>query len=466
MFRLLARLFADPTLTGTGTAPSPGDPVFATHPVQLSRWLEQVFAGSGIARWPGVGSQTVTVDPDAIRRLQLPEGLRNSSLGPNTGGLESGIQPPAVLGDPTPFTPNPPPALGIDRLPLPWDHLIYAYLIESTGILPVFAEVVRRFSVGETLEAPSTTTLAWARATEELFFRDPPLFHIGGLTSQLRPDAAVNRRNAYWRMFGWDLPHPGPEGQPWKRDVGAAANTRFLELFGELLRQVWLGFENQRNSAGANPTDDTYIGYLCQTIGEMLRMRRRGGMLAREEFAFVSMLSWFHLTVETDTSVVNDLRATAGPAGNPADRLAGVAARVGITLPRQTRELFDLADLLSPILWFIERREFDSAAQARTLYLSTGVTNPIAEDVLRLIDLWQSATGQRVKDLAVAVRSGVAAPASPGARSGAAPVAASGPAASARAAQPTRLPAGPSLSTIPLTPGQPAPSNGHATAPR
>ena len=455
MFRILASLFADPTLARVGVSPAPGDPVFATHPIQLSRWLEQVFAGGGIAAWPSVGSQTITVDPDAIRRLQLPEGLRNSDLGINTGGLESGIRPPAGPGDPTPFVPNPPPALGIDRLPLPWDHLIYAYLVESTGIIPVFAEVVRRFSVGETLEAPSTTTLAWARATEELFFRDPPLFHVGGLTSVLRPDAAVNRRNAYWRMFGWDLPHPGPEGQLWKRDVGAAANTRFLELVSELLRQVWLGFENQRNTVGANPTDDTYIGYLCQTIGEMLRMRRRGGMLVREEFSYVSMLSWFHLTVETDTSVVNDLRATAGGAGNPADRLAGIASRVGITLPRQTRELFDLADLLSPILWFIERREFDSAAQARTLYVSTGVTNPIAEDMLRLIDLWQSATGQRVKDLGVAVRQSL-----PGGST-----VAPGSRPAGRTAQPTRLPAGPTLSTIPLTPS-PSSTNGHLPANR
>jgi hypothetical protein len=460
MFRILAELFADPALARTGGSPASGDQVFATHPIQLSRWLEQVFAGGGIAAWPSVGTQTVTVDPDAIRRLQLPEGLRNSDLGINTGGLESGIRPPTTPGDPTPFIPNPPPALGIDRLPLPWDHLIYAYLIESTGIIPVFAEVVRRFSVGETLEAPSTTTLAWARATEELFFRDPPLFHVGGLTSVLRPDAAVNRRNAYWRMFGWDLPHPGPEGQAWKRDVGAAANTRFLELVSELLRQVWLGFENQRNTVGANPTDDTYIGYLCQTIGEMLRMRRRGGMLAREEFSYVSMLSWFHLTVETDTSVVNDLRATAGGAGNPADRLAQIASRVGITLPRQARELFDLADLLSPILWFIERREFDSAAQARTLYVSTGVTNPIAEDMLRLIDLWQSATGQRVKDLGVAVRQSL--PVEPSSAPASAPASGS----RRRVAQPTRLPAGPTLSTIPLTPSHPASTNGHVPANR
>ena len=461
MFRTLARLYADPTLTGTNPGPFPGDPVFTTHPIQLSRWLEQVFANGGVTQLPPLGLEAVPINAEAVRRLRLPAGLRDRTLEIGTGTLESGITTAAVSTDPPGFDPNPPPALGTTA-PLVWDHLIYAYLVESTGILPVFGEVIRRFSVGETLEAPSVLTLAWARATEELFFRDPPLFHIGGLTSQLRPDAAVNRRNAYWRMFGWDLPHPGPEGQPWKRDVGAAANTRFLELVDELLRQVWLGFENQNNSSGANPTDDTYLGYLCQTLGEMLRMRRRGGMLTREEFSYVTMLSWFHLTVETDTAVVQDLRATASTAGNAADRLAGVASRVGVTLPRQARELFDLADLLSPILWFIELGRFNSAAQARTLYLTSGGSNPIADDMLRLIDLWQSATGRRVKDLSVVDRTGVTAKAAPRA---AAPAGdsgrpASGAAAAPRPVQPTRLPAGPTLSTIPLNPAQPAPANG------
>ena len=84
---------------------------------------------------------------------------------------------------------GPPDALGVGA-PLIWDHLIYAYLVESTGILPIFSEVVRRYVVGETLDAPSPQTLAWVRATEELFFRDPPLFAIGGVTEP----AASGRR--------------------------------------------------------------------------------------------------------------------------------------------------------------------------------------------------------------------------------------------------------------------------------
>ncbi|WP_433684768.1 hypothetical protein [Nocardia sp. CA-119907] len=251
--------------------------------------------------------------------------------------------------------------------------------------------------------------MAWIRATEELFFRDPPLFRVGGLTSQLRPDARVNRRNAYWRMFGLDLPHaaPGVSGQPWKRDAGATSNIRFIEIWTELLRQVWLGIENERNTSGANPTDSNYIAYLCKTLGEMLRLRRVGGMLSREEFSYVCMLAWFHLAVGSDNDVIRDLNARAGFVGNPADRLAAVGARVGVAPSRQAREMFELADVISPLMWAIELGLFDTADQAELLYRSTGITTPgpaPARTMNQIIDLWQSATGDRVKDLAVTTR--------------------------------------------------------------
>ena len=55
----------------------------------------------------------------------------------------------------------------------------------------ILAEVTRRYVVGETLEPPSLETQQWLRATEELFFRDPPLYHITGITSQFRPDSRI-----------------------------------------------------------------------------------------------------------------------------------------------------------------------------------------------------------------------------------------------------------------------------------
>jgi hypothetical protein len=427
MFRMLARLIADPNLNTPGAVPD-ATTLFATHPIQLSRWLEEAWAGGGVANWPAFGTQNVALgDPAVAARLQLPNGLRNDTL-------RSGIAVPSG-GPVIPPDFEPPPALG-NGLTLAWDHLIYAYLLESTGIIEIFAEVLRRYLVGETLDAPTIDTLVWARASEELFFRDPPLFYIGGLTSQLRPNARTIRRNAYWRMFGTDLPHPLPGAaageQPWKHDAGTVANTRFLELWTELLRQVWMGIENDRNQVGANPTDPSYVAYLCQTLGEMLRLRRRGGMLAREEFSAVTALSWFHLTVESDTAVVRDLRATAGGVGNPADRLAAIGQRVGIAPARHARELFELADLISPVLWFIELDQFSSPANAETLFRIFGVVNPVvARTMIRIVDLWQSATGERIKDSAVRAPQRAAA---------------------GTPAQPTRLPAGPAPAQAPAAP--------------
>ena len=398
MFRVLARLVVNPA-TYDPTVPPDADTVLALHPLQLSRWLEEIWGLGGAQAWPAVtGTSTSSPVPlgavDLVERLRLPDGLRDV-------GLRSGLRPGLAAGLPS-F--DNPPALGTDLPPLPWEHLVYAYLVESTGVLSVLTEVVRRYVTGESLDPPSPETLVWARTTEELFLRDAPQFSIGGLTSAVRPDAAVNRRNAYWRMFGVDLPHPlpgHPDGTAWKQPAGTAVNTRFLELWHELLRQVWLGIENDQNQVGANPTDPSYVAYLCRTIGELLRLRRRGGLLAREEFAYTSMASWFHLTIEQETSVVEDLRATAGGGvlGNPADRLAVIASRVGMTPPRAARELFELADLMSPLMWFIELGYFDSPAIARILFDSFGVPGaPVVELMTRVVDLWQSSTGVLLKE--------------------------------------------------------------------
>jgi hypothetical protein len=389
MFRTLARLVVDPTLVNPSAIPSP-EVVFAHNPVQLSRWLEEVFAVNGVVKYLPTPLTAPTGNQAVIDGLRMPAGLLTELPSAITQGtaIPPGYKVNPLLGTTT---------------ALPWDHLIYAFLLENTGIVEILGEVVRRYKVGETLAPPSIQTLVWARNTEELFFRDPPQFSILGASSQLRPDARVNRRNAYWRMFGRDLSHSplgAPlDGQPWKRDVGAGSNTRFFDIWEELLRQVWQGILNDRNSGGPNATDRSYIAYLCQSLSEMLTMRRRGGMLAQEEFAYVTMLNWFHLTVEYETPVVKDLKAEAGVNGNPADRLAAIGARVGINPPRESRELFELAGLLSPLMWFIENGAFNDEADAEMLYHSNLVPNPvIADAMIRVIDLWQSATGTRIKD--------------------------------------------------------------------
>lgn len=363
------------------------------HPVQLSRWLDEAWAGAALVPELPIGSASTQApflgDTGIIGALDLPVQLPSPLLLAPSGitttdpGSYSGLLEPSTVG-------------GVGLL---WHQLIYAYLIECTGSFDIFAEVVRRLVVGETLGTLSLDGATWLRTTEELFFRDPPLYSIAGIVSEARPLSRVTRRNAYWRMFGFDLPHalpPGPgcggDRKDWKAHVGLGVNAEFQPKWTELLRQVWLGLENFLNTSGANSTDPSYIAFLCESIKDMLNNRRRGGLLAREEFVHVTVLSWFHLTLQTNTPIVRDLKAEAT---SPGDRLAMIAQRVGMAPAVRSRELFELAEKMSSVLRSIELGLFDDPTAAATLF---DASTALGGEMRDLVDLWQSATGVRVKD--------------------------------------------------------------------
>lgn len=390
MFLSLARLY--------GANP---EQALLVNALQLSRWLDEAWAAGG--RIPPILTSGTTPpflgDAAAVQVHALPAGL----LATRVSGIST--------ADSEVFT-NIAGPTSDKGIPLIWDHLVYAYLVESTGVVEIFTEVVRRLVVGETLGALTRESVQWLRTTEDLFFKDPPIFAVHGVVSQVRPAARVNRRNAYWRMFGMDLPHhvPGRWGSStdtaWKSDLGQGVNTDFRAKWTELLRQVWMGIENQLNSSGANPTDPQYLVLLSAALRDMMNNRRRGGQLAREEFAYVTMLSWFHLTVLSNTPIVVDLQCSAT---SPADRLAAVAQRAGMQAAARSRELFDLAQAMSRILRAIELDLFATGPRASQLFLDAELRG----DMTNIIDNWQSATGERVKERPTGTTSATTAPAQP-----------------------------------------------------
>jgi hypothetical protein len=382
MFLELANLF--------GPTPNQQNQVLLVNALQLSRWLDEAWAAGGRIPPVVVGTGPPFLgSANAVTNQQLPAGLLTTRV--------SGI----TTADPNLFSGAVGPTTNAS-LSLIWDHLVYAYLVESTGVFEILGEVVRRLVIGETLGTLSDASVQWLRTTEDLFFKDPPLFAINGVLSEVRPHSRVNRRNAYWRMFGMDLPHqiPGRWGSStetaWKTDTGPGVNTDFRAKWTELLRQVWLGIENLTNSAGPKPTDETYLMLLCDALRDMLNNRRRGGQLAREEFAYVTAMSWFHLTVNTDSPIVVDLQASAT---SPADRLAAIAQRVGMNQAARSRELFQLAQPASRILRAIEFNLFATPTAASQLFIDPGLRN----DLTNIIDNWQSATGERVKERPIGV---------------------------------------------------------------
>jgi hypothetical protein len=111
-------------------------------------------------------------------------------------------------------------------------------------------------------------------------------------------------------------------------------------------------------------------------------------------------------------------------------------------------ELFELADLMSALLRAIEVGLFDTGPDAETLYLPIAGNEALVSDMNRIIDLWQSATGDRVKDRPAGQ------PAQP-VRLPTVPTTASVPASGARAAGASPVPAG--TAPQPVLAGQ----NGH-----
>lgn len=286
-----------------------------------------------------------------------------------------------------------------------WEHLIYAYLIENTRVVEIFRRVLFEFRHGERLGTPSDGCIHWLRNTEELFFRDPLPYSIFSVVSDVRPDLGASRRNAYHRMFGIDLNHGrygiDPSGRtdtstPYPYVQTDAANREFVPTLEEFLREIWVGIENANNTSGSNPKDDAAIANLARRLHDMLQTRRQYGNLSQEEFFFVSMMSWFHLSLEYNSPIVKALKAEAT---SEDERLKKIGQKVGLPAYDNAFHLFRLADPLSALLIQIESGTYLDESAIPALY----TPGPVATDIASIITNWSFSTGRSLKKRPVAV---------------------------------------------------------------
>ncbi len=389
MIRQLARWYAEKEKNDAilGGNPVPGDDqlldhstsrVFGLHPLQILRFLEEAWA----YRVNPVLRPDLAVPP-ALLYGQVP-GLESGVRGDLTGVVDSIFQLPVI-----PTTTLQDPGSAGD-----WDHLIYAYLIENTRIYEIFRRVLFEYRVGERLEVPSESTQRWLRITEDLFFRDAPSGSIAAITSAIRPDMGAIRRNAYYRFFGIDLNHGKDDGSAYPYVRPSSSNQQLIATFEDFLREVWIASENFANTSGTNPTDPAAIANYARDMQDMLTTRRENGNLSREEFVIVTMFSWFHLTVESDNSVITDLKATAG---SPEERLKKIGERVGLLPHVHSEGFFRLSSRMSNLFKRIEEKAFNDASAVSALYALPPGGNPLRNDMLDIINQWSITTGRDMK---------------------------------------------------------------------
>lgn len=278
------------------------------------------------------------------------------------------------------------------RLVCRWHHLIYAYMLENTRVYEIFRRVLIEFLHGEKLGTPTPESQSWLRTTEELFYSEPTQLHIGDVESYIRPDLRASRRNAYQRMFGMDLNHGADDGKPYPYLKAEAANGEFVSTFEEFLREVWVGMTYVTASSSSNPTDRSKIAELAEKLHDMLRSRRQNGNLSREEFAFVSTMSWFHQTLSFDSPIVRALRAEAT---GIEQRLFKIAERVGLPAHGLSKNFLDIAEPMSRILIQIELGRYRDANEVPALY--TPAPNGPESDMRTIITHWTAITGRDVK---------------------------------------------------------------------
>jgi transcriptional regulator with XRE-family HTH domain len=381
MFRQLAFRLSNPA----STPPDAGrDAVLDKHPLELAALLEAAYELGRDLKPEPASDPGSPADTPTTRQEPLGHPNHRSDVKP--------IVEPAF--------PNSFGAAAIRRaaLEVRWDHLIYAYMIENTRIYEIFRRVLYEFLHGEKIGTPLAESQNWLRTTEELFYRDPAPFLITSVASHIRPDLGSNRRNAYQRMFGMDLNHGGADGKPYPYVKAEAANNEFVATFEEFLREVWVAITYVTATSSSNPKDDSKIAELAEKLHDMLRSRRQNGNLSREEFAFVSMMSWFHMTLEFDSPIVRSLRAEAT---GMEQRLFKIAERVGLPAHGLSKNFFDIADDISYLLIEIEKGAFNKEVAVEALY--TRVTGSLLEPAMRnIITHWSAITGHDIKSRKVA----------------------------------------------------------------
>jgi hypothetical protein len=275
--------------------------------------------------------------------------------------------------------------------PLMLHHLIYAYLIESTGIYEIFRKVLETYNFGEDqLDAPARPSQQFWRNTEYVAYSNPLPTTVWNLLGTTRSDETALRRLVYWRMFGADILHFGDSSHCASYPKPVLANVDFFSTFEAFLGQVWRGITNRKNFVGMNNTSISAIAELACQLNHALLTRRQHGNLSREEFRSVMVMEWLH-TATRFPPVISELLAS----GQGSEQtLFKIAARVGMEAHPKSKQLFELAPPCSALLTCIEKGTFNDCKGVHLLLNH----DPLYCLVDEVITLYEIAFGRNLRD--------------------------------------------------------------------
>lgn len=296
-------------------------------------------------------------------------------------------------------------------------HLIFGYIIENTRILQIFEKIIQKYLIDEELgitlnNQDGNQAFQWLMNSEAIFFREVSARSVSNVRSFLRSSYEANRRNAYYRMFGMDLAFgdlsdPGSSTATFFK--ARHANTTFIVLLEQFLREVWQGYINARNTSGANSTDLQNIVNISAQLQDILNARR-GGIgkpyqfqnLSKEEFYAVLIATWFTYVISFDSPIVQWLGCQGNTIG---ERLKMIGQKAGIPAHKRSQVLFEIAGPLATNLRAIEQGLYNNSPFVNKILTSLNPASPgtpqeqaAMNDLLTIINHWEDATGHRIKN--------------------------------------------------------------------
>ncbi len=303
-------------------------------------------------------------------------------------------------------------------------HLIYAYLVENTGLVDVMSEFIGRFQHDESLTKVGLVNGInihdLMENTEQLFFKDGGSRSINSnITSNVRPDAWGTRANAYHRLLGMRARKPF-------RTVGniqpllptEGSNGTFIAAFERFLKLFWEAYTNVNNRVGQNFTDMFAITQSLQDLRLMLMARRSADAtftasryaeyhLSRVEFNSVNMMFWLRYLINPGSSLTQYMRLDGNTSGDVllqlGERLFPRAKYPTPVVHSKCQALFDLADVIADFLRSAEMGLYepvgvmDRIIDAHDNALATAQNRADQTSLLSIIHNWHLTTGIDIK---------------------------------------------------------------------
>jgi len=253
------------------------------------------------------------------------------------------------------------------RAPSSWDHLIYAYMIESTRAGEIFRKVSALYKSGAQLPPPSTPTRQFWFMADSVILSPPQTICVWTSASRTPEEEEASRHALYRNTFGRGLSSADENRQA---GLAQSSTPDFFANLEAFLGEAWRGMVQVRSPQGLRDTNHQKLASLATDLANQLVTMRERTSLTLEEFRAVAIASMLHVVLSVNSQVVTDLGAAAV---SSAERLALMGKKCGIAPNPRANALFEISRPLSAILRSVESGAFNDVRGARWLCSDPGL---------------------------------------------------------------------------------------------